>query len=121
MRFAVTRTSSYLDDETPPCDGAAKGTLPRWDVRTFKSFEEHDAKLTPPWLSRGTDHQVITGPRGGATGIKRRMEDGTAWFVDIDSLEALVAFHDKHGDLVLTEAFGNNGHPCLEIYDDYRE
>lgn len=44
MRFAVKRTSEHNDD-VAPCPGAVKGTLPYWDVRTFKSFEEYDAKL----------------------------------------------------------------------------
>lgn len=120
MRFAITRTSVHSDDGAP-CPEAIKGTLPYWDVRTFKSPEEHDAKLKERWLDRGTEHQIVYGPRGGVQGIKRRMDDRTAWFLDFDSLEALMAFREKHGDLIVTGAFGNYEHPCIEIYDDYRE
>lgn len=125
MRFAVKRTISSYDDDAGPCPGAVKGTLPYWDCRTFKSPEEHDAKLKrrdgEGWFDRGTEHQITYGPRGGVHGIKRRTEDVTAWFIEIDSIEALMAFYEEHGDLVLTESFGNNGQPCIEIYDGYRE
>lgn len=120
MRFTVKRTSLY-DDDVPPCAGAIKGTLPWWDVRTFKSPEEHDAKLKERWRDRGTEHQIVYGPRGGVQGIKRRLEDRIAWFIDIDSLNALMAFYEEHGDLVITGAVGNDEHPALEIYDGYRE
>lgn len=120
MRFAVTRTSVYGDDE-PPCAEAVKGTLPYWDCRTCKSFEEFERSQGHNFLERGSEHQVVYGPRGGAQGIKRRTDDRTAWFIDIDSLEALMAFRDKYGDLILTGAFGNEEQPCVEIYDEYRE
>lgn len=41
MRFAVTRTSVYDDDESP-CAEAVKGTMPRWQTRTCRSVEEFD-------------------------------------------------------------------------------
>lgn len=122
MRFAITRTSVYSDDASP-CPGAIKGTMPYWDARTFKSPEEHDAKLGAGglWTDRGTEHQIVYGPRGGVQGIKRRLDDRTAWFLDFDSLEALMAFNAEYGDLIITGAFGNYEHPAIEIYDGYRE
>lgn len=120
MRFKVERTSLW-DDDKPPCEGATKGELDWWDCRTFKSPEEHDAKLNERWHDKGADHQLVYGPRGGVQGIKRNMGPRPAWFVEIASLEALMAFHEKHGDLVVTSALGNPGTPLLEIYDDYRE
>jgi hypothetical protein len=77
----VRRTS---DRDERPCPEAVPGTIDRWDVRTFKSPEEHDTKLTrdTPWLKRGTDHQIIYGPRGGATGIKRKTGQEDTWFIE---------------------------------------
>jgi hypothetical protein len=43
----------------------------------------------------------------------------TGWFVDIDSLDDLVAFQERHGRLILQQE-GRNP-PEIEIYDDYRE
>lgn len=123
MRFAVTRTSGH-DREAKPCEEATRGELDYWDVRTFKSPEEHDA--TPwarhsKWRDRGTDHQFVYGPGGDVAGIKRNLGPRTAWFVDLASLEELVAFHEKYGELVLTNVNGNDSVPGIEIYDGYRE
>ncbi len=126
MRFYVRRTSNgYGDGGPPPIPEAIPAKVPRWDVRTFKSPEEFDARFgQEPWLSRGTDHRVLRGPRGGSTGICRRMGDEDGWIVEIDSLAALLVLVDKYGDLVLTHV-DNRGAPDdpyqLEVYDSWRE
>lgn len=122
--FRVSRTSTkYHDDHDCPIPGAVKGTAQRWDCRTFKSPEEHDAKLgglsTGLWHDRGTEHGFIYGPRGGVHGIKRRMEDEPAWFLEVPDLDALVRLAEEHGELVL--GYDDNGHPAIEVYDGYRE
>lgn len=122
MRFQVTRTSLW-DDETPPCEEATKTTVANWDARTFKSPEEHDKKIGRPgkmWADRGTEHQLVYGPRGGVTGIKRRVEDRTAWTIDLADFDALMAFREKYGDLVLTDSTAD-GAAAIEIYDTWRE
>lgn len=118
VRCAVTRTSRY-DEETPPCEEATRGTLDYWDRRTFKSPEEHDAKLGEKWLDKGTEHGYWK--TAGERGIKRNMGSRTAWFVEFASLEDLWAFQRKYGPLVLEGAFGNESTPAIEIYDGYRE
>lgn len=47
--------------------------------------------------------------------------DTPAWFIEINTLEELIAFADKYGDLVLTHHAYNEKERLLEIYDDYRE
>jgi hypothetical protein len=121
MLFQVERTSRRLDDGKP-CPEAREDTIERWDRRTFKSPEEHDERFPhQPWYSKGTDHQIVYGPRGGAQGIKRRMEDARAWYVEIGSLEALMTFRAKHGEVILKTSDEDERTPTLEIYDDYRE
>ena len=39
------------------------------------------------------------------------------WYVNINTLEELLAFNKKHGDLVLMI----RNEPTIEIYDTYRE
>jgi hypothetical protein len=46
---------------------------------------------------------------------------GQEWFIDIASLDDLMAFYEKHGELVLTATVGDESVPCIEIYDGYRE
>ena len=122
MRFAVKRTSVW-DDEVSPCPEAVKGTLPSIDVRACKSPEEFNERGLGDWFGEGTsEHDFLRGPRGGIVGIRRRRpQDSTAWFVEIDSLEALMAFFEKYGELVLTENRADGETPTIEIYDGYRE
>lgn len=123
MRFKIERTSLW-DDDVAPCPEATKGEVDRWDIRTFKSPEEHDAKLADrmgAWHDRGTDHTVITGPRGGAQGIKRKVESEAAWYVEIATLEDPWAFSEQHGELILKTARADGVTPTIEIYDNYRE
>lgn len=123
MRFKITRTS-FWDDETPPCDGAIRGTCARWDQRTFKSPAEYDRKLghRGTWLDKGTEHGYWKdGERAEESGIQRRLEDGDCWYIVINSLDELVAFNQKYGDLVLSAPRQEGTLPALEIYDDYRE
>jgi hypothetical protein len=123
-RFWVTRTSTkytygYGDGEECPVKGAVLGTRETWDVRTFKSAEEHDAKIIRErWLARGTEHQTVYGPRGGVQGIKRRLGDVRAWFIRLDTLDDLMAFIREHGEVVMGY---EDGTQFIEIYDNYRE
>ena len=114
MKFLVTRTSLYSAD-TPPCPGAVLELLPSWDVRTFKTPAEHDARFpAEPWLKYGTEHTTWSG------GIRRRLEDRAVWTIDIPNLLAFVA---EHGHCILEAANPDTGKllPSIEIYDDYRE
>lgn len=118
MRFAVTRTS-VSDEDVQPCKEAVRGEIRNIDRRTFKSAEEHDKRLSrngqDTWLSRGTNH------RKDGSGIARDLDPVSAWYVEIDSLEALIKFYGKYGDLVLRPAWQDNETPTIEIYDGYRE
>ena len=124
MRFRVSRTSEW-DETVRPCEEAEAGTAQVWDRRTFSSPEAHDAKLgpgtlvdNPAWVDRGTEHGRWGDGKDG--GIQRRLADKTAWFVELDSLDALLAFGDKHGgQLVVSREYDVT--PTLEIYDTWRE
>jgi hypothetical protein len=121
FRFGIVRTSTRGSEDDKPCAEAVPGTIQTWDYRTFKSPEEHDAKLGQKWHDRGTQHGFVYGPRGGVQGIKRRLEDRETWFVEFSTLAELMAFYEKYGDLVLSESWSDRQTPRLEIYDDYRE
>lgn len=96
--------------------------IPNWDLRTSESPEEHDRIMAerfgtlgpPPWLSEGTEHCVREGG-----GIARRRKDRDGWSVEFASLDDLMAFVARHGDVVIQRPFRSL--PRIEIYDDYRE
>ena len=116
--YVIERTSHFLTDEGPPCDGCRQIEIPRWDKRTFKSPGEHDKILrgSKRWKDKGTEHGYWDG------GILRKMENNTVWVMDIDDI---YEFAVEHGNHILVSHWmwsdPRNPTPCLEIYDDYRE
>jgi len=114
MKFIIRRTSKW--DDTKPCKEAVPCMVKHIDRRTFKSPEEHDIQLSnhKKWLEEGTEHKVYRG------GISRRVEDISAWCVEINTLEELMKFYSKYGSLII-ESNMWSGDPGIEIYDGYRE
>ena len=121
MQFIVKRTSDW-EQNNPPCRGAVETLVQVWDFRTFKTPQEHDAKLcqghrpSQQWLEKGTEHGTYEG------GIKRRLDDKKGWVIEINSLEELIEFSKEYGELVVSNFTSTNYEvPTIEIYDDYRE
>lgn len=116
MEFKVTRTSMY---EGKPCKEAVKKRYTRVETRMFKNFEEFDRRfsnLEGKWLSKGVNHCVKRGY------IQREFpNECEGWFINIDTLEELLAFQKKYGNIILTTDWRNPNVLELEIYDDYRE
>jgi len=85
-------------------------------MRTFKTPEDFAKRLGEDWYVKGQNHRKVRG------GIARDFPD-EAWFVEIDSLDALLRFHEKHGNLVLGGGWYDSAekYPQIEIYDGYRE
>lgn len=111
MFYKVRRASDNYNDANRPCKEAVKKKVPNYEHRTFKSFEEHDAKLGRhfgTWLSKGTEHKVDN------TGISRRLEDTEEWVVRISSLKQLQDFIKEYGDVIVDE-------DSIIIYDSYIE
>lgn len=52
---------------------------------------------------------------------REEFEDGPDWTIEINSLEELIAFRKKYGELVLTASVIPEIDNEIEIYDDYRE
>jgi len=125
VRFLVTRTSEW-DETVSPCPEAIPTQRRCWDHRTFKSPKEYDAKFggerRGPWLSEGSEHRIDRGPRGGAQGISRMLRTEQAWAIDLPSLDDLLAFVNKYGEVVIGNEWPEDGNPpTVEIYDGWRE
>lgn len=43
------------------------------------------------------------------------------WYIKINTLEELLTFYEKYGDLIISENWDNEKEMQIEIYDDYRE
>jgi hypothetical protein len=127
MKFIVSRTSAESAQyaKEPPCEGAILTMVESWDVRTFKSPEEHDESLSKyprfvPWFEKGAEHKVLLDEDGEPCGIARRWDDKPAWEIEIADLDALLKFAEEYGELIVgPHRF--DARPEIEIYDDYRE
>lgn len=112
MKFVVTRTSRFMGK---PCKEAKLEPVVRLDIRTVSD----PAKLGSPegrrdWYKKGKNHRVEQGH------IVREFDD-RAWFVEINSLDELLAFKEKYGQLIVGDYLFNHTIPSIEIYDGYRE
>lgn len=117
MKFIIKRTSIYGPDSAP-CEGATLQPFPRWETRTINEsgFNEKYGEREGLWRSKGTEH--TTTEQGYIT---RKREDEMLWAIEINTIEELIAFHEKYGRLVIEESWNNDKFLQLEIYDDYRE
>ncbi len=113
MRFRVTRASNISSSKSP-CEGAFKEERSYTDTRNVDSPDKLGKISRKWWFRMGRNHRVENGE------IKRDF-DVIEWFVDISSLDSLIEFIDKHGDIVITPVGATDEVYNLEIYDDFRE
>jgi len=109
VRFRVSRTSQWSDDESP-CPEAARGTYTEHVYCTLSLTEAMKSPLTQ-WFRELTNHRKAPG------GSVADRLNKPCWFVDL-SMTDLEAFCKKYGDAVV--GWGSDG-PHLEIYDGCRE
>lgn len=114
MKFIISRTSLWNDEEKP-CEEAIKDKYIRVDERTIDSPEKFNHKYERDnWFSEGTNHRIDNGH------IKRDFEDED-WFIEINTLDDLIKFQQKYGDIIIQDGFMNPDIKEIEIYDSYRE
>jgi hypothetical protein len=107
MRFVVERTSQHFNVSIPPCEGAERGTYTYRDqIRT--KYKPAD------WEARGTNHTE------NKSMCYREMER-ECWYIEIATLDDLMKFTKKYGDVIVGDAWMATKTPCIEIYDGYRE
>jgi hypothetical protein len=111
MKFHIRRTSMW--NKTKPCKEAYQIDGFRVDERTVK-----DPSKIPDgekWYKEGVNHRLVKGHicRDFPTKL---------WVMEINSLEELMKFSKKYGELVIRDDdWAAKDMPMIEIYDDYRE
>lgn len=127
MKFIIRRTTHY--EESAPIKGAFKMMVPYWHTRTCTEeyFDKHFAPTEGKWRSKGKNHKKIKANYNHlskGTWISRQEEDREVWAIEINSLEELIAFEKKYGDIIISTYQDNEGDEdilVIEIYDGYRE
>lgn len=115
MEFMVRRTSLWWDDEMP-CEEAYLKEYVFIDTRSVDCPTKVPAYKGKSdwWYEEGMNHRVEDGK------IKRDFIR-KGWFITINSIEELLEFVNKYGDIVVQKALDNDKLFEIEIYDDYRE
>lgn len=113
MELMVSRTST--DSDNKPCDEAYQKQYVYIDRRRWKTPEEITDEITKrEWFNEGRNHRIED------NNIMRDF-DRVGWFVNIDSLDDLMKFIAKYGNIVIETSYRNHNILAIEIYDDYRE
>lgn len=120
MKFIITRTSDWGDDNSP-CEEAKRSQVVRVETRALRTPEEFDKRFAAregAWLSVGANHRI---GRDGYICRDREMID--VWTIEVNSIEELVALSRKYGKIIVENYYwsSNDEYPTLEIYDTYRE
>lgn len=120
MEFKISRTSIWGEDK--PCKEAYEKKIIRIDERDFKSFEEHDNRFpNRKWESEGFNHKILQPNNKYDTPHIYREFNDEIWAIEINTLEELINFHNKYGELVIKQSYENPNISEIEIYDDWRE
>lgn len=110
MRCEVGRDWEDFSSDAPPCEGVVD--LPC--IRVDERIKDDPAKIefykgkTDWWYKQGRNHRVEDGR------IKRDFDD-RAWYVEIDSLEALKAFFVEHDCKAVCMSAKGNGDFWIEL------
>lgn len=114
MEFLVTRSSHW---EEKPCEEAVTKELVYVDRRTVKTLAEAKGKQwADHFFASGTNHREEIGM------VARDKEPRKEWVVNFDTLEALLKFSDKYGDIIISSGSNYKGIKYeVEMKDDYRE
>ncbi len=95
MKFIVSRTTVSLTENRKPCDEAVEEELTPLDYRTVRSIDEAKKKIWfKDWYEGGVNHRT----EGGMIVCDKRTGE-KHWVVDIDSLDELLAFQNKYGEI----------------------
>ena len=100
MKFIVGRKTVSLTESKKPCDEAKEKELTPLDYRDVKTLEEAKGKIWyKSWLESGEKHREEDGMIVSDKKVKVKQ-----WVVDINTLEELLAFQGKYGDIVISDS-----------------
>ena len=100
MKFIISTKTVSLTDSKKPCDEATEQALTLLDIRDVKTLDEAKGKIWyKSWIEGGENHREENGMIVSDKKVKVNQ-----WVVDINSLEELLAFQGKYGDIVISDS-----------------
>ena len=116
MKFVVTRTSTWFD-ENPKIEGAKQEELTSLDYRTVAKLKTAEKQhWYKQWYDNGINHREENGMV-----VCDRKKKAKVWTMKINSLDELMKFANKYGNLVMRMGDYKETQDVIEIYDGYRE
>src|SRR5271169_1718685 len=100
MLFVISGKRVSLTESKSPCDEAKEYELVPLDYRDVKTLEEAKGKIWyKDWISGGDHHREENGMIvcDKKTKVKQ-------WVIDIGSLDQLLSFQNKYGDIVISDS-----------------
>ena len=113
MEFIIERTST----NKKPCKEAVPRDAVYIDRRTVKTLAEaKQQSWGRDYFGRGSNHREELGM------VARDFDEQRIYIININTLEELIAFSEKYGQIILAEEDSYKGYKySLEIYDGWRE
>ena len=113
MEFITNRTSNW---DGQPCEEAKRKTVIAVDERTVNDPKHLKCMSADEWYTdpKYFNHRVEN------RHIKRDYKT-KEWVVEINTLEELLKFINKYGQVIIGSWYKYKNLPSIEIYDDYRE
>lgn len=106
MKFIVSRKRMSVTENRQVCDEAVQEQLTPMDYRNVASLEEAQKKIWhKDWLDDGVNHREENGMV-----VCEKKEKTSQWVVDLASLDELLAFQGKYGEITLA-----NSIPYVEV------
>ncbi len=100
MKFIISTKRVHLTETVKPCDEAKEKELTPLDYRDVKTLEEAKGKIWyKSWLEGGVHHREENGMVVCDKKVKVKQ-----WVADINSLEDLLTFQNKYGDIVISDS-----------------
>ena len=118
MKFTIRRASQW-GNEVICCDEAKRDSITCVETRTYSSpevFDKNHASREGKWLSVGQNHRI--NEKGYIT-----RDNGTidVQCIEINTLDELIEFCEKYGDVIIGDCIWNPAYKEILIYDDYIE
>ncbi len=100
MKFIISTKKVPLTQSKRPCNEANEIALTPLDIRDVKTLEEAKSKIWyKSWIEGGSNHRE---ENGMVVSDKKAKVD--QWVVDLNTLEDLLAFQGKYGDVVIADS-----------------